>query len=83
MLRKTGEMVEAPGKFRLGWAREAYNVGPYSCHYPFSLPAPTVLQRGEDLPGVSSLVLNLVTGNPAEASKAQQQCPDSRNVCCI
>ena len=63
--------------------REAYNVGPYSCHYPFSLPAPTVLQRGEDLPGVSSLVLNLVTGNPAEASKAQQQCPDSRNMCCI
>lgn len=53
--------------------REGYNVGLYYCHYPFSLPAPTVLQRGEDLPGMSSPVLNSETGNPAEASSSSAQ----------
>ena len=48
-------------------------MGLYYCHYPFSLPAPTVLQRGEDLPGMSSSVLKSATGNPAEASSSSAQ----------
>ena len=27
MLRKTGEMVEAPGKFRLGWGNQEFEMG--------------------------------------------------------